>query len=204
MRPGKPGLTGLWQALDEANFGQGRTLNLRESLPSAADARARAEVWLKSRQVTEAGDVLVITGRGNQSMHGVGVIRTEILALLPSLRRRGIVETWREHTPGSFVVKLAPINSLLDAPKRRRSEPVERSAVAAPPSLAALDAETLKLLRTLAIKNLEMIGVVAAGAFIDQEMERTFATLASSIPVGPDRERSLRDAMIKAINESVE
>lgn len=202
MRPAKPGLTGLWQALDEANFGQGRTLNLRESLPSAAEARARAEVWLKARQVTEAGDVLVITGRGNQSMHGIGVVRTEILALLPSLRRRGVVESWREHNPGSFVVKLAPINSLLDAPRRRRSEPIERSSLATPASLAALDADTLKLLRALAIRNLEMIGVVTGGTFVAQEMERTFAVLASSVAAGSDRERSLRDAMIRAINES--
>jgi len=202
MRSGKPALTGLWQALDEANFGQGRTLNLRESLPSAAEARARTEVWLKARQVTEAGDVLVITGRGNQSAQGIGVIRREILALLPSLRRRGIVDAWKEHTPGSFVIKLAPINALLEAPRRRRSEPVERSGVAAPASLAALDGDTLRLLQTLAIQNLEMIGVVAAGSFIAQEMERTFSMLAASVAAGPDREQSLRDAITNAINES--
>ncbi len=202
MRSGKPALTGLWQALDEANFGQGRTLNLRESLPSAAEARARAEVWLKARQVTEAGDVLVITGRGNQSAQGIGVIRREILALLPSLRRRGVVSGWKEHTPGSFVIKLASINALLEAPKRRRSEPVERSAVATPASLAALDGETLRLLQTLAIQNLETIGIVAAGPFIAQEMERTFSMLAASIAAGPDREQSLRDAITNAINES--
>jgi len=202
MRSGKPALTGLWQALDEANFGQGRTLNLRESLPSAAEARARAEVWLKARQVTEAGDVLVITGRGNQSAQGIGVIRREILALLPSLRRRGVVSDWKEHTPGSFVIKLASINALLEAPTRRRSEPVERSAVATPASLAALDGETLRLLQTLAIQNLETIGIVAAGPFIAQEMERTFSMLAASIAAGPDREQSLRDAITNAINES--
>lgn len=202
MRSGKPALTGLWQALDEANFGRGRTLNLRESLPSAAEARARAEVWLKARQVTEAGDVLVITGRGNQSAQGIGVIRREILALLPSLRRRGVVSDWKEHTPGSFVIKLASINALLEAPKRRRSEPVERSAVATPASLAALDEETLRLLQVLAIQNLETIGIVAAGPFIAQEMERTFSMLAASVTAGPDREQSLRDAITNAINES--
>jgi len=202
MRSGKPALTGLWQAMDEANFGLGRTLNLRDSLPAAAEARARAEVWLKARQVTEAGDVLVITGRGNQSMNGIGVIRQEILALLPSLRRRGIVSAWKEHTPGSFVISLAPINALLDAPKRRRSEPLERSAVSAPASLAALEPETLRLLHELAIQNLEMIGVVAAGSFVGPEMERTFAALAGSITSGPDMEKALRDAITNAINEA--
>ena len=28
------------------------------------------------------------------------------MGLLPSLRRRGVVTEWKEHTPGSFVVKL--------------------------------------------------------------------------------------------------
>lgn len=202
MRSGKPALTGLWQAMDEANFGQGRTLNLRDSLPSAAEARARAEVWLKARQVTEAGDVLVITGRGNQSMNGIGVIRQEILALMPSLRRRGIVAAWKEHTPGSFIISLAPINALLEAPRRRRSEPVERSAVTAPESLAALEPETLRLLRELAIQNLEMIGVVAGGSFVAAEMERTFAMLAGSVSSGAGMEKSLRDAIRNAINEA--
>lgn len=202
MRPGKPGLTGFWQAMDEVSFGQGRTLNLRDSLPGAEEARARTEVWLKARQVTDARDVLVITGRGNQSMNGIGVIRREILALLPSLRRRGIIDAWKEHTPGSFIISLAPINALLEAPRRRRSEPVERSAVSTPASLAALEPETLRLLHELAIQNLDMIGIVASGSFVAPEMERTFAMLAGSITPGPDMEKSLRDAISHAINES--
>ncbi|MEO5579495.1 MAG: hypothetical protein ABIR58_02475 [Gemmatimonadaceae bacterium] len=203
MRPKNPTLSGLWQALDEATFGTDRTLNLRESLPSAAEARARADVWLRARQVTGGRqDVLVITGRGNQSAHGIGVIRQEILALLPSLRRRGVVSGWREHTPGSLVIALAPITALLDAPKRRRPEPVEGSNVAIPASLAALEATTLRLLQDLAIQNLEMLGVVAGGSFVAQEMERTFSALASSLPSGPDREQLLRDAILRALDEA--
>lgn len=201
MRSGKPVPTALWQALDEATFGRDRILNLRESLPSAADARARAEVWLRARQVSGGGEVLVITGRGNQSIHGIGVIRQEILALLPSLRRLGVVATWREHTAGSFVVIMAPVSALLEAPRRRRPEPVTNSPTTVPASLAALDASTLRMLEALAIQNLELLGVAVDRSFVPQEMERTFSILAASLSKGPDREAMLREAIMKALDE---
>jgi DNA-nicking Smr family endonuclease len=118
MHSGKPRLKSLWNALDEAAFGPERILNLREQLPTAAEARQRTDVWLRSRQVIKSQEVLIITGRGNQSVGGVGVVRQEVLAMLPSLRRRGVVESWREHNAGSIVVKLAPINALLHVSKR--------------------------------------------------------------------------------------
>ena len=70
-RRGVP-LIGLRQAFDEVRFGADRTLNLRESLPSAAEATTRAEAWLRQQQVQQSGEVLVITGRGarNASSHG--------------------------------------------------------------------------------------------------------------------------------------
>ena len=86
---------GLWQSFDEANFGTDRTLNLRESLPSAIEARARAEAWLRMKQVMQADEVLVITGRGNQSPNGIGVVREAIMALMPSLAG----ELWVDHEP---------------------------------------------------------------------------------------------------------
>src|SRR4051812_12697919 len=158
MRRGKPQLKALWHALDEAAFGTERTLNLRESLPSAAEARARTEVWLKARQVTKPEEVLIITGRGNQSHGGIGVIRGEILGIMPSLRRRGIVESWREHSPGSLVVKLAPLSALLSAPKRRRDAGNDREVTSGEIELAGLSAETKRLLRALAIQNLGQLG----------------------------------------------
>ncbi|OLD51065.1 MAG: hypothetical protein AUI63_01255 [Gemmatimonadetes bacterium 13_1_40CM_2_60_3] len=127
----------MWKAFDEATFGPKNTLNLRESLPTAADARHRAEAWLRERQISRASEVLVITGRGNQSPGGVSAVRAAIVALLPGLRRRGVVSEWREHSPGAFVVKLGSISSLLDAPRRKR----DRGTVAtpaAPESLAQL------------------------------------------------------------------
>ncbi|MGH9419890.1 MAG: Smr/MutS family protein, partial [Thermoanaerobaculia bacterium] len=144
MRSGKPQLKALWNALDEVAFGPERILNLRELLPTAAEARSRAEMWLKSRQVAKSQEVLIITGRGNQSLGGVGIIRQEILQMLPGLRRRGIVESWKEHNQGAIAVKLAPLSKLLSQTKRRRdssnSMPVEHD----PQSLSALRGDTLR------------------------------------------------------------
>ncbi len=203
MRSGRPTLKGLWHAFDEATFGQDRTLNLRELLPSAMEARARAESWLRMRQVMKPGEVLVITGRGNQSVNGVGVVREAIMALLLSLRRRGVVTSWREHTPGSIVVTLAPVTALLGAPKRtreRESDGRQREA-RTPESLTALEPETLSLLRRLAVRTIESLGVADTLPFVEEEMQRTFATLSVTLPVSTDREGTLQRAIQSAIDE---
>lgn len=203
MRSGRGTLKGLWYAFDEATFGQDRTLNLRELLPSAMEARARAESWLRMRQVMKPGEVLVITGRGNQSVNGVGVVREAIMALLPSLRRRGVVTSWREHTPGSIVVTLAPVTALLGAPKRnkeRESDGRQRKA-GTPESLTALEPETLSLLRRLAVRTIESLGVADTSPFVEEEMQRTFATLSVTLPVSTNREGTLQRAIQSAIDE---
>src|SRR5689334_4813109 len=120
MRSGKAPLAPVWRAFDEAQFGPKNSLNLRDSLPSAADASFRTEAWLRERQVSGAKEVLIITGRGNQSPGGISMVRKAILDQLPLLHRRGIVSEWREHSPGSLVVRLQPISALLDAPRRKR------------------------------------------------------------------------------------
>lgn len=196
----KPRLTSLWRALDEAAFGPERTLNLRESLPSAAEARSRAEVWIRARQMTKAKEVLVITGRGNQSVGGIGVIRQEILKMLPSLRRRGIVDSWKEHSPGSIVVQIAPMSALLEAPRRRRNSGAIDLASAAS-GLEGLQPATINLLRQLARQNLELLGVTDSEAFLKKEMQRTFSTMMAGIPETGDREKGLCEAIARAIEE---
>src|SRR6266540_2367187 len=188
MHRRRSSLKGLWHSFDEAAFGQDRTLNLRESLPSAAEARARAESWLRMKQVMKPGEVLVITGRGSQSPNGVGLVREAIMALMPSLRRRGVVKSWREHTPGSIVVTLAPVATLLGAPKRNRYRTPPGSQPAVPVSLAALEPETLALLRRLAAQTIESLGVSDSGSFVEDEMQRIFAKLSVTLPVSADRE----------------
>lgn len=202
-RPGRPTLKALWQAFDETTFGPDRTLNLRESLPSAVEARARAESWLRMRQVMKPGDVLVITGRGNQSIDGIGVVREAIMGLLPSLRRRGVVKSWREHSPGSIVVTLAPVTTLLGVPKRNREREFDKGArsIVTPESLMALDPDTVSLLRRLAIRTIESLGVNDVQPFVEDEMQRTFATLSMTLPVSADREGTLRRAILRALED---
>lgn len=200
MRSGKVSLHSVWKAFDEAEFGASNTLNLRESLPTVADARFRAEAWLRERQIGRAVEVLVITGRGNQSYKGISPVREGILALLPSLRRRGVVKEWREHSPGSFVVRLDSISSLLEAPRRKR-ERATKTATTAPRSLEGLESATLQLLRRLAIRSLESLGVRETEKFVEAEMVSKFNTLAGGIRPGIEGEARLREAIVAALEQ---
>ena len=200
MRSGRISLHSVWKAFDEAEFGQKNTLNLRESLPTAADARFRAEAWLRERQVGGASEVLIITGRGNQSPNGVSAVREGVLALLPSLRRRGVVREWREHSPGSVVVKLASISSLLEAPRRKR-ERGSKAPTSNPQALEALEKPTLVLLRRLAVRSLESLGVRDTAKFVEAEMLSKFDSLAGGIVPGVEGEARLRDAITIALEQ---
>jgi hypothetical protein len=203
-RRGVP-LSGLRHAFDEARFGPARTLNLREVLPTAAEAVVRTEAWLRHQQVHAASrdgvEVLVVTGRGNNSPGGVSVVRDAVLGLLHRLRRMGVVSGHQEHSPGSFVVTLAPVRELWDAAKRRR--PAEAPPPPPEPSaLEALDGETRALLRQLAERSLEMLGVRGdRDAFVAGEMLRQFGALAASLPQGPRRDERLRDALRLALEQ---
>ena len=101
------------RAFDEGRFGAERTLNLREGLPTGARAAARAEAWLREKQVARAGEVLIVTGRGAGSEGGVPVVREAVQRVLAMLRRGNVVREWREHTAGSFVVVLALLYALV-------------------------------------------------------------------------------------------
>lgn len=192
------GLTGLWQAFDDARFGADRTLNLRESLPTADEAARRVERWLRQKQVEQAEQVLVITGRGNNSEGGVSPVREATIRAFHALRRGNVIAGHAEHTPGSFVVTLAPVSQLVEAPPRRRATPPPPPA---PPSLDALDEETRSLLRSLAENALDHLGVRDRGAFLEGEMLRQFGVIAAAIPEGPGREGRLREAIRRAMDE---
>jgi len=188
------------RAFDELRFGPQRTLNLRDGLPTAAQATARAEAWLRERQVAKAGEVLVITGRGSNSEGGVAAVREALVKLFFSLRRRGVVKDTQEHTAGSFVVTLAPVAALFAAPRRLR-HPMEQYAPD-PTSLAGLGDETRALLRELAVRTLQSLGAArATKRFVQDEMRRQFAALSAAVPDGPDRESRLRAAITTAIAE---
>jgi hypothetical protein len=196
-------LENLWRTFDETEFGASNTLNLRESLPTVADARFRAEQWLRERQVSRAGRVLVITGRGNNSPDRISPVREGVEALFPSLRRRGVISEWKERSPGAFVVSLAPITALLEAPKRKRhrNEPVATAAPATPALLAGLEKPTVDLLRRLAQRSLEVLGTRVPEKFIESEMVSKFSALAKGVEAGPNGEVRLREAIAAALEE---
>jgi len=199
-RPGRSvGLNGLRQAFDEARFGAARTLNLRESLPTAADAATRAEAWLRQQQVDRAGEVLIITGRGNQSHGGVSAVREAVIRLLHTLKRRGVVAGHQEHTPGSLVVTLAPVSALWESPGRTRDR--GPAPPPTPPSLKDLDEEARILLRNLAERVLEGLGVKDTAAFLEGEMLKQFGTIAATVGEGPNREQRLKLAIRAAMEE---
>jgi hypothetical protein len=197
---GKPPPSNLWRAFDAAEFTPANTLNLRESLPTVADARYRAEQWLRERQVSRAGRVLVITGRGNNSPDGVSPVREGVKALFPSLRRRGVVSEWKEHSPGAFVVTVAPISAFLNAPRRRR-HPKEGLGPSAPASLEGLEKTTVDLLRRLALRSLEVLGARTPEKFVEAEMLSKFSALAGGVEPGAGGELRLREAIVAALEE---
>jgi hypothetical protein len=130
----------------------------------------------------------------------VSPVREAIVGLLPSLRRRGVVSEWREHSPGSFVVKLASISSLLDAPRRKR-ERTASTPIPNPRSLTGLDGSTLSLLRRLAVRSLESLGVRDPQNFVEAEMLSKFNSLAAGVAAGAEGEARLRDAIKDALEQ---
>jgi hypothetical protein len=194
------GLAGLQQAFDEVRFGAARTLNLRESLPTGAEAARRVELWLRQHQVQRSDELLVITGRGNNSEAGIAVVREATLRVFHELRRKGVVQGFVEHTPGSFIVTLAPMQAMLDAATRRHEAPALPSPPT-PPTLAALDDSTRDQLRILAERSLDALGVRERGPFVENEMLRLFGELAPSAGNGPDRETRLRAAIQRALSQ---
>ena len=103
--------------------------------------------------------MLIVTGRGNQSDGGVSVVREAVIRLLLVLKRRGVVTGHEEHTPGSFVVTLAPRVGALgiaEAESRPRcraaaAERRRRSTSSTPKSRV--------MLRNLAERALEGLGI---------------------------------------------
>ena len=191
------GLAGLQQAFDEVRFGAARTLNLRESRPSGAEAARRVDTWLRQKQVEQSEELLVLTGRGNNSESGIAVVREATLRVFHALRRKGVVQDFAEHTPGSFVVTVAPMRQVHDSENRGAAAPPPPE----PPTLSALDASTRERLRALAERSLDALGIRERGPFLENEMLRLFGELAARAGGGSDREARLRAAIARALEE---
>lgn len=185
---------------DRVTFGPLRTLNVRASMLSGEAAAARVEAWLRSKQVELSGDVLLITGRGKGSIGGIPVVRDATKKVLDRLRRLGVIAGYGEDTPGSFVIRLAPLRALLEAPVRRRAKPL-------PPlrhdqALQGLKPETLDRLRYLAGRSLDALGVRhVTEPMVSTEMMHQFSKLARAVPSGGDVDKWLDGAIIRAARE---
>lgn len=186
--------------LEHLRFGAARTLNLREGLPTGADAARRVEQWLRSKQVEAPGEVLIITGRGANSVDGIAVVREAVARVLRLLRRKGVITEFRDHTAGSFIVTVAPLRSLFDVPARRRMQPSAHRD--GPTPVEGLDSETAARLRVLAARALESLGLrVPAPTLINAEAQRQFSLLAKSVPPGEPLDAWLRAAIERALSE---
>lgn len=191
----------LQHALDELRFGRSGTLNLRASLPTAAEAVKRAESWLRMKQAEGAREVLIVTGRGNHSFARIPVVREAVQRLLAFLSTRGVVEHHSEHSPGSFAVRLLPMTAAL---KGREPQGVSKAVpVASPPTLDGLSPTTRDQLRVLASATLQALGIRDPSLrFVQDEMERQCVQLAAALPpaaTAKEREASLQLAIARAI-----
>jgi hypothetical protein len=200
----------LGRALDEARFEARRTLNLRASLPTVTEAVDRTDRWLRERQASGGGEVLVITGRGNNSEGGISPVKEGVARRLQALRRLGVVESFAEHTPGSFVVGLAPLRAMVDAPRRRRG--ARPGPMPVPLAVEGLERPTLLLLEELAHCSLTALGAPDSANFLRDEMQRQYTRIVaalggseagsgSDVGGGPGREARLRAALEQAIGE---
>lgn len=160
----------------------------------------RAEAWLRERQASVGGDVLIITGRGRGSEGGVAVVRPAVQRRLGRLRRQGVISSVHEHSPGSFIVTLAPLKSLLAAPPRAK-DATRRPKKSDTPWAHGLQPATLTVLRELATRSLDALGAPQTDALISDEMLHHFNRLAGAIGTGVDRDTRLRAALHAAIDD---
>ena len=189
---------GVLRALDSVRFGDRNILNLRESLPSPGDAALRAEQWLRQKQVEAAGEVLVVTGRGNSSEGGISPVREAIVRLIALLRRRGVIDRYEEHTPGSFSIRLATISAMVDAPRRHRDPAPPPPKPLAP---SGLNQSNRRMLRDLAERSLEALGIKQTSEFLEAEMDRQLRAISSAVGEGPNRDARLKAALKAALDQ---
>lgn len=189
--------SGIHAALDRARFGDAAILDLHPLRPTAAQAAERVRQWLAERQVMGIAEALVITGQGRHSEDGVSPVRAAVQSALGRLQREGVVAEIQEHTPGSTVVRLAPLGRRLDAPSRRRDPaPPKRPPVR---RLEGLSDDLVEALERLAAARLERLGVAnpSPGQIVD-EMGHVFSRLAGT---QAPSEAALRTAIERATAE---
>ena len=190
-------------SLERMRFGPLRTLNVRASMLTGDESAHRVELWLRSKQVELSGEVLVITGRGAGSLGGVPVVKEATRRVLNRLRRLGVVDSFGEDTPGSFIIALAPLRSLLEAPARRRTSATAPGRK--PIGIQGLKPETRDRLRYLATRAIDALGMKdPSEALVSSEMARQFSVIARTAPSGADADKWVDGAITRALREYAE
>lgn len=190
-------------SLERVRFGPLRTLNVRASMLTGDESAHRVESWLRSKQVELSGEVLVITGRGAGSLGGVPVVKEATRRVLNRLRRLGVVDSFGEDTPGSFIIALAPLRSLLEAPARRRTSATVPARK--PIGIQGLKPETRDRLRYLATRAIDALGMKdPSEALVSSEMARQFSVIARTAPSGADADKWVDGAITRALREYAE
>jgi hypothetical protein len=153
------------------------------------------------KQAEGAREVLIVTGRGNQSYGRTPVVREAVRRLLSYLSTRGVVADHSEHSPGSFAVRLLPLSAAVARPSNDAAGPAEPKVD--PPTLDGLTPETRDQLRVLASGTLQSLGVRdPSPEFLRDEMVRQCAQLAATLSpasTAEARESLLRVAIMRAI-----
>jgi hypothetical protein len=189
------------RVFDELRFGAARTLNLRDGLPTVAQAETRVESWLRLQQAEGGGEVLIITGRGLGSLDGVGRVREAVHRRCTQLKRLNVVTQVSEYGPGAFVVTVATLRALVEPPRLRTGRKTP-TPVADPGELAALPESLRAVLRELAILSVHRLGVrEPSEAMIADEMRTQFGALSPSAVSAPDPAAALHRAAERLLQE---
>ena len=189
------------RVFDELRFGAARTLNLRDRLPTVAQAEVRVESWLRLQQAEGGGEVLVITGRGLGSLDGVGRVREAVQRRCVQLKRLNVVAEVREYGPGAFVITVETLRALVEPPRLRTGRKTP-TLVPDPGELAALPVELRALLRELSMLSVQRLGVrEPSDAMIADEMRTQFGALSPSAVSAPDPAAALQRAAARLLQE---
>jgi hypothetical protein len=122
-------------------------------------------------------------------------VKRAVEKLLFSLRRRGVVQSHVEHNPGAIAVTLAPLRALVEAAPRRREPRTAHPHFA----FEGLSPQTIALLRDLAERSLDSLGVTTDAERLRDEMHRQLRVLGPGL--GADLEPDLQNALRRAIAE---
>ncbi len=201
--PRRTGLKGLQKAYDEIRFGDRRTLNLRESLPYGAGS-CDAHGGVASPAAGRPKRRVLDHHRPWQSERGrcLGRARSRDS---PSARPQAARRCRRP--PGTHAGldgrdARSNLGTLGITEAQWRTRCRHTHAMRTPPSLRRSRSRAARImLRNLAERALEGLGVKDTAKFLQAEMLKQFGALAATVGDAPGREARLRTALRAALDQ---